>query len=104
MFIINLPFVLVGAIGVFFWLPETQFKSALAEQPTIQDVSEAHIKEISLKHVEASEITERQPAYVIKPYLQSLALTSGVYPGSFFKSLVAPFVTAINPAVIWVNI
>ncbi|CEJ60763.1 hypothetical protein PMG11_09325 [Penicillium brasilianum] len=101
MFIINLPFVLVGAIGVFFWLPETQFKSAIPEQPTVQEFSEAHIKEISLEHVEASETTERQPAYVMRPYVQSLALTSGVYPGSFFKSLVAPFVTAVNPAVIW---
>ncbi|KAH7146095.1 major facilitator superfamily domain-containing protein [Dactylonectria macrodidyma] len=100
MVIINLPFVIAGAIGVFFWLPETQFRSTLPEQPTVQDMSEAHMKGISSEHVETPE-TESQPVYAKKTYVQSLAFTSGVYPGSFFKALAAPFVTAVNPAVIW---
>ena len=104
MFYINLPFVIVGAIGVFFWLPETQFRSTLPEQPTVQELSAAHVKGIASEHVETSEVTESQPIYAKKSYVQSLALTSGVYPGSFIKALVAPFIMAINPTVIWVNI
>ncbi|KKY15770.1 putative mfs transporter [Phaeomoniella chlamydospora] len=101
MFYINLPFVIVGAIGVFFWLPETQFRSTLPEQPTVQELSAAHVKGIASEHVETSEVTESQPIYAKKSYVQSLALTSGVYPGSFIKALVAPFIMAINPTVIW---
>ena len=101
MVIIYLPFVIAGAIGVVFWLPETQFISTIPEQPTVQDMSEAHMKGMS-EHVETSE-TESQAVYAKKTYVQNLALTSGVYPGSFFKALAAPFMTAVNPAVIWVS-
>jgi hypothetical protein len=104
MFYIYLPFVVTGTIGVIFWLPETQFRHVLPEQPTIQEMSEMHMKGKLVEHVETSDTTESQPVYMKKSYIQSLAITSGVYPGSFFKALVAPFVTAVNPAVIWVNI
>lgn len=65
---------------------------------------DVHKKGMVSEHIEMTEATERQPVYAKKTYLQSLAFTSGVYPGSFSKSLAAPFVKAINPAGIWVNI
>ncbi|KFY24083.1 hypothetical protein V491_02292, partial [Pseudogymnoascus sp. VKM F-3775] len=104
MFIIHLPFVAAGAIAVLFYLPETQFRSALPEQRTVEEMLSGSLKGPIVEHnqtVSNDAVLEETQAYHKKTYVQSLAIFNGTYSSSFFKLLLAPFVMILNPAVLW---
>lgn len=120
-FIIHLPFVVVGAIGIFFFLPETQFDRSAAPQglgssPTILDELSESSKVVQAEKIEDVGNTETKvqlaesntgsPSLVIpkKTYREELALFNGVYTDeSIVKLLFTPLAVLLNPAVIWVS-
>ncbi|PVH86265.1 MFS general substrate transporter [Cadophora sp. DSE1049] len=107
LFIIYLPFSVVGAVAAFFFLPETQYRRDVV--PESKEGSGSAKQEHT--HVElgangiivegdggtASSSTEKK-----KTFVQELALFSGVYTETgLFKLFLAPFATLLNPSVVW---
>jgi MFS family permease len=121
MFIIHLPFVVVGAIGIFFFLPETQFNRGAATQevgrsPTLVDefsvgskVGQAEkVEDVGNTNtkVQPAESDAESPSLVMrkKTYREELALYNGVYTDeNIVKLLFTPLAVLLNPAVIWVS-
>lgn len=107
MFIIYLPFTIAACLSTLFLVPETQYVSGIPEQATVEEAAAIESKTGGQEHVESvatgSTPSEESHTYMKKSYWQSLSLWNGVYPGSFFKLLVAPFVILLNPAVTWVS-
>lgn len=121
MFIIHLPFTIVGAIAIFFLLPETQFirtsggqktgvssasqeehsiGSKVAQSEQVEDTVNADAKP---QFTESNTVTTSQPIPK-KSYMSSLALFSGTYTDeNIFKLLFTPLAVLLNPAVIWVS-
>lgn len=129
LFIIHLPFVVVGALAVFFLLPETQFKRPLGDMRSLGDTMDQLAataeskKDVHVHHSENDEdceknekdksndtelaraITTGSSAEQKKSYIQGLALYSGVYSETgFLKLLIAPIAAMLNPAVAWVSV
>jgi MFS family permease len=126
LFVIHLPFVVTGALSIFFLLPETQFKrppgymgsleatmdelTAAAESKrdvhAYDSQNEGGNENNTLNDLELSRpVTTGSSAEQKKSYLQELALYTGVYSEtSFLKLLMAPIAAVLNPAVAWVSV
>ncbi|KEF63628.1 uncharacterized protein A1O9_01606 [Exophiala aquamarina CBS 119918] len=126
LFIIHLPFVVVGAIGIFFFLPETQFirtsTASTTQQPQIgrssalpdersmgvklaqtEKIENINNADTKIEPVE-SDTGSSSPTMRKKTYMQELALFSGKYTDeSIVKLLFTPLAVLLNPAVIWVG-
>lgn len=108
MFIVHLPFAIVGALIVFFLVPETQFRrrdrngrlstyspDAYANTEKVQGKRSEDVKRI--ESVDVATIPKRS-------YLQNLAPYNGSFTDeSPFKLVIAPLVVLLNPAVFWVS-
>lgn len=126
LFIIHLPFVVVGAIGIFFFLPETQYirtstASVTQQQQAGQSSELPDESSVGSKIVQAEKIEDinsadtktqapesnsgsSSPTMRKKRYVQELALFSGTYTDeSIIKLLFTPLAVLLNPAVIWVS-
>lgn len=118
MFVILLPFTVVGGIAICLFVPETQFRrdrSDLGHHPDIMDeiaLQVEHSKEFVPEHQELEKGNALEPTLTSastnsttrRSYLQSLAIYTGTYSDtSLFKLVFVPFVTILNPAVIWVS-
>lgn len=120
MFRIYLPFVVIGALSVFFCLPETQFKRPLGDMRSLEATmdnlaaaAEAERDDHAF-HSEDSKSNDAELARTVttgsssekkKSYVQELALYTGVYSESnFLKLLMAPIAAILNPAVTWVSL
>lgn len=115
MFIIYLPFVCVGFLTVFFGVPETQFRRTMqvsaseaipglpsaAEVKGAADVTHEEHKDSGELEASRTNSSSRNPP---KTYKQRLSLYTGTYTEEdLFRLLLAPFITLLNPAVIWVG-
>ena len=128
LFIIYLPFSIVGAVAAFLFLPETQYRREVGKEDVVPEES-IHVpkgshdmvtgregKCVSEKgkhaHVEAagetklsgnSTLTAVSTTEERKTFVQELALFSGVYTETgLFKLFLAPFATLLNISVVWV--
>ncbi|OJD32196.1 major facilitator superfamily [Diplodia corticola] len=109
MFIVHLPFAVAGALAVFFFVPETQFRrrdqdgrlpahgpgpDAYADTEQRPDKREGNVK-----CLESVDVAAPRPE---KSYLRSLALYNGSFTDeSPIKLSIAPLVVLVNPAVFW---
>ncbi|KAJ5959580.1 uncharacterized protein N7479_006730 [Penicillium vulpinum] len=107
-FIIHLPFTVVGLLSVVFFLPETQWKGTRPDILSREAAAQTEDKEmtkISHGHEEnftESSLTEDSLTESKKTFVQELAIFSGTHTETNLLRLVfAPFAVIINPAVIW---
>jgi hypothetical protein len=116
MFIIHIPFVVAGALGIFFFLPETQFNRPLGDMGSLQETMDelattAELKEdAQVHHHETTDNalkkvdTTGSSTELKKTFIQELALFTGTYTETnVIKLLAAPLVSLLNPAVFWVS-
>ncbi|KAK0105303.1 hypothetical protein ONS96_004699 [Cadophora gregata f. sp. sojae] len=128
LFIIYLPFSVVGAIAAFFFLPETQYRRHVETADVVPEeglVGKVTQEEVVMKEESASgnrsAKQKREHSHVgsrrdkrgggcskqpstekKKTFVQELALFSGVYTETgLFKLFLAPFATLLNPSVLW---
>ena len=116
MFIIYLPFVCVGFLTVFFFVPETQFRrpfqavasDAIRDLPTAAEIrgDKAAAGSTKEEHESGGELdasTTNSSQHVPKTFTQRLAVYTGTYTDEdLFRLFLAPFITLLNPAVVWV--
>jgi len=76
LFIILLPFNIVGLLGVVFFLPETQFNRSPSELSEGDDIAEM---KIAASHVEVARQVTIDSTKPRKTYVQTLAIFSGCY-------------------------
>ncbi|BCS26847.1 uncharacterized protein APUU_51558A [Aspergillus puulaauensis] len=111
-FLIHLPFTIVGVIATFLLLPETQYQSDpddIAGAPEETQVEDKGRNEISHEH---DELPDRENGGVPssstemkKTFVQELAIYSRTFSDTnLFKLVFAPFGVLLNPAVIWLTI
>lgn len=121
--IISLPFTVVVFLGTLFLVPETQYRRAAPDIASLsldadEDVTTTPPKtendtESAVDHTENAKLESKRTTADVNPlarpipakktYIQSLAIYTGTYSDSFVPLLTTPFVTIINPAVIWVS-
>ncbi|KAL1615290.1 hypothetical protein SLS54_009069, partial [Diplodia seriata] len=106
MFIVHLPFAIIGALAVFFLVPETQFRCRdregrlPAHSPDAYTGSEQrpYKSEGNVERIESVSVATIPQ----KSYLQNLALYNGSFTDeSPVKLAVAPLAVLLNPAVFW---
>lgn len=120
-FIIHFPFTVVGAMAIFFFLPETQFNRAsaiheMSTSSTIPDEPSLDLKGVQSEQLETTDNTDTKPqlsqsnavsTFPAAPktsYVRSLALFSGTYTDeNIVKLLFTPLAVLLNPAVVWVS-
>lgn len=128
LFIIYLPFSIVGAVAAFLFLPETQFRrevgredvgpeesihvpkgtrdrvTGVEEGSSPEKMKHAHVESGGeMKLVEGSTSTVVSTTEEKKTFVHELALFSGVYTETgLFKLFLAPFATLLNLSVVWV--
>lgn len=104
-FIIHLPFTVVGLLSVFFFLPETQWKGSRSHISS-ESADQAEDKEMaSVSHGHEENLSESSLPEAKKTFMQEIAIFSGTHTDANLLRLVfAPFAVIINPAVIWVGI
>lgn len=110
-FLIHLPFTIVGVIATFLFLPETQYQSGPGD--ITGPLEEAQVEgkgrnEISHEHDELPDMENRgtppSSTEMKKTFVQELAIYSRTFSDSnLFKLVFAPFGVLLNPAVIWVG-
>ncbi|KAF2710977.1 serine/threonine kinase 16 [Pleomassaria siparia CBS 279.74] len=106
LFVMLLPFQIFGTLGVFFFLPESQYRRA-ADTPTISSLGELREKGIgnTMTSPEDTEYGHVVSTISKKTFLQDLKITSGTYnEENIFKLLGEIFLHLLNPAVIWVQL
>ncbi|KAB2578001.1 putative MFS-type transporter [Lasiodiplodia theobromae] len=106
MFIVHLPFAIVGALIVFFLVPETQFRrrDRNGRLPTYSPDAYANTEKVQDKRSEDVKRIESLDVATIpkRSYLQNLAPYNGSFTDeSPFKLVIAPLVVLLNPAVFW---
>ncbi|KAJ5506600.1 Major facilitator superfamily domain general substrate transporter [Penicillium expansum] len=101
-FIIHLPFTVVGLLSVFFFLPETQWKGSRSHISS-EAADQAEDKEMaSVSHGHEENLSESSLPEAKKTFMQEIAIFSGTHTDANLLRLVfAPFAVIINPAVIW---
>lgn len=109
-FIVHLPFTVIGLISIILFLPETQCQGPRNDIPspevTIQvedkegiESSHQHDERPNEEFLAASPLTETK-----KSFVQELAIYNGTYSDTnLMKLLFAPFAMLLNPAVVWVS-
>lgn len=104
-FIIHLPFTVVGLLSVIFFLPETQWHRSRNPSPSPDSMAQEEDKEMaSISHRHEENLSESSLTEAKKTFLQEIAIFSGTHTDANLLQLVfAPFTVIINPAVIWVG-
>lgn len=113
LFIILLPFNVVGFFGVIFFLPESQFDRTASDiSACLGDTkieTESHHQEVSNdtshgeRHKDRSERQSIQQYGPKKTYVQSLAPFSSTYTNkNILLMMLEIFMHLLNPAVIWI--
>lgn len=104
LFVILLPIQIFGALGVVFFMPETQYRRPTHTAPTSTSVGvkEKNAGNTVTEYSEAGRTTAKIPK---RTFIQDLRVRSGIYNHeSVFKLLGEIFLHLLNPAVIWVQL
>ncbi|KAL2701750.1 hypothetical protein AAEP93_006048 [Penicillium crustosum] len=103
LFLIHLPFTVVGMLSVFFFLPETQWQARRSHIASPEEPTQTEDKETAnVSHGHDENVSESSLMEAKKTFMQELAIFSGTHPETNLLRLVfAPFAVIINPAVIW---
>lgn len=107
LFVILLPIQIFGALGTFFFLPESQYRRASDVAPITSSSEAVKEKESANTVTEDAEFNGVEPTAPIpkRSFAQDLRVTSGVYSEeNLFKLLGEIFLHLGNPAVIWVQL
>lgn len=105
LFLIHLPFTVVGMLSVFFFLPETQWQARRSHIASPEEPTQTEDKETAnVSHGHDENVSESSLMEAKKTFMQELAIFSGTHTETNILRLVfAPFAVIINPAVIWVG-
>ncbi|KAJ5418079.1 Major facilitator superfamily domain general substrate transporter [Penicillium crustosum] len=103
LFLIHLPFTVVGMLSVFFFLPETQWQARRSHIASPEEPTQTEDKETAnVSHGHDENVSESSLMEAKKTFMQELAIFSGTHTETNLLRLVfAPFAVIINPAVIW---
>jgi MFS family permease len=103
-FIIHLPFTVVGLLSVILFLPETQWKGTRSDVSP-EAASQAEDKEMTkIDHGHEEDLPVSSSTEPKKTFIQGLAVFSGIHTdANLLRLIFAPFFVIINPAVIWVG-
>ncbi|KAF2793211.1 MFS general substrate transporter [Melanomma pulvis-pyrius CBS 109.77] len=107
LFVILLPIQIFGALGVFFFLPESQYRRVSDVAPITSSSSTVKEKDSANAVTEDAEFNGVEPTATVpkRSFVQDLRVTSGVYSEeNLFKLLGEIFLHLGNPAVIWVQL
>jgi len=103
LFVMLLPIQIFGALGTFFFLPESQFRRAALSVPISS--SEAVREKQGGNTVTEDAASNGATAIPKRSFIQDLRVTSGTYmPDNMFKLLGEVFIHLLNPAVIWIQL
>ncbi|KAJ5774425.1 hypothetical protein N7457_009321 [Penicillium paradoxum] len=107
-FIVHLPFTVIGLISIILFLPETQYQGSRDNRPS----PEARMQVEDKGGIESSHQHDERPNEEVlaasslretkKSFVQGLAIYSGTYSDTnLIKLVFAPFAMLLNPAVVW---
>ncbi|OQE39382.1 hypothetical protein PENCOP_c007G07340 [Penicillium coprophilum] len=101
-FIIHLPFTVVGLLSVILFLPETQWKGTRNDH-SLEAAAQAGDKEMTkIDHGHEENVPESSSTEPKETFIQGLAIFSGIHTDvNLLRLIFAPFFVIINPAVIW---
>lgn len=107
LFIISLPFNIVGWLATFFLLPEMQFRREFPAEIRRSDIVEGKESASQIKILHKEKFPSPGEPYgstnVKRSYIQDLRVFSGTYAmDKIFKLLAEIFIHLLNPAVLWI--
>ena len=105
LFVILLPFQIFGALGAFFFLPESQYRR-LEAAPISSSEEIGHREKGSGNDLTEDAAFQGTGSTIAKrSFVQDLRVNSGTYnEDSIFKLLADIFLQLLNPAVVWVQL
>ncbi|KAF2878235.1 major facilitator superfamily domain-containing protein [Massariosphaeria phaeospora] len=108
LFVILLPIQMFGMAGVFFFLPESQFRRsdvATSSSPTASSAVVVPENEKASGNTITEDATTPPTPIPKRTFLQDLRLTSGTYTAiPLPKLLLSIFLHLFNPAVLWIQL